>query len=163
MQQSSHTAGNEQQYSHTAGNVHMYSHTAARQSQERATVQPDSSKTAKPDSRNERQYSHTAGNEQHIDQTAGTQIQVSQLARTCQILTSRPARNRQIWPDPDLPGTVRNRQNRPVRTVYYRPLYRTFHFSNDRPSGGPILRNPCTTPHETVFFCPTNGNRHVFL
>jgi len=41
------------------------------------------------------------------------------------------------------------------QTVYYRPLYTTFHFANDRPSGGPILGFRCTTPHETVFFYPT--------
>jgi hypothetical protein len=42
---------------------------------------------------------------------------------------------------------------KPLKTgVYYRPLYTTFHFANDRPSGGPILGFRCTTPHETVFF-----------
>ena len=48
-----------------------------------------------------------------------------------------------------------NQWKPPKQTVYYRPLYTTFHFANDRPSGGPILGFRCTTPHETVFFYPT--------
>ena len=47
--------------------------------------------------------------------------------------------------------------------VYYRPLYRTFHFANDRPSGGPILGFRCTTPHETVIFDLRKSTQSTFL
>ena len=51
----------------------------------------------------------------------------------------------------------RNPGNPAKQAVYYRPLYTTFHFANDRPSGGPILGFRCTTPHETVIFDPTKS------
>ncbi len=53
---------------------------------------------------------------------------------------------------------------KPLKTgVYYRPLYTTFHFANDRPSGGPILGFRCTTPHETVLFCRANLDHTPFF
>ena len=53
-----------------------------------------------------------------------------------------------------IPWKVENPWKPPKQGVYYRPLYTTFHFANDRPSGGPILGFRCTTPHETVIFDP---------
>ena len=43
--------------------------------------------------------------------------------------------------------------------VLYRPLIRTFHFSNDRPREGPKTGCLCTPPHGTVFFYPTKHLR----
>ena len=133
----SHIAGIEQQYSHIAGIQPQDSHLTG--------IQP--------------QDSHLTGSQQ-----PGIQPQDSHL-------TARNPATGQPNPGPARPPesshrtcqTLRFRQiQTPVRplesgfqTVYYRPLYRTFHFSNDRPSGGPILGFACMTPHETVFFCPT--------
>jgi len=55
-------------------------------------------------------------------------------------------------------GNPRNRQNprNPRnRAVPYRPLIKTFHMANDRPSEGPIWVSLCTSPHGTVFSYPT--------
>ncbi len=62
-----------------------------------------------------------------------------------------------------IPWKHENQWNPWKQAVYYRPLYTTFHFANDRPSGGPILRFRCTTPHETVIFDPPKSTHSPFF
>ena len=98
-----------------------------------------------------RQVSQLAGQVSHLAR------QVSQLPdprQTVDLCSSAP--------DPGFAGIPGNRRLDRFRDRVYRPLYRTFHFANDRPSRGPISGFPCTTPHETVKNDPTNGNRATF-
>ena len=91
------------------------------------------------------------------------------------VVPGKPARTCQNLPDgqnlPKPPKSRKWRQTtkiteiseiRRFRDRVYRPLFKTFHFSNDRPREGPILGSLCTCPHETVIFCSDFANQALF-